>query len=165
MWWREVNYWGAAVVRQAGWRGGGDQEAEGGGTSIACLLSRQARCVLTLLCRVRLLATTVVLSSAVGLCYSFRLLTLLFLLLSVISSTFVLFFSSTSFSLSSTSAHPPLASPHPPSLYPVAKIMTLLTSQTHGGSGYGPAKSSQSLTSITPLAPLFSLGRAGETER
>lgn len=36
----------------------GDQEAEGGGTSTASLLSRQARCVLTLLCRVRLLATT-----------------------------------------------------------------------------------------------------------
>ena len=64
MWWREVNYWGAAVGRQAGWHRGGDQEAEGGGTSTARLLSRQARCVLTLLCRVRLLATTVVLESA-----------------------------------------------------------------------------------------------------
>lgn len=69
MWWREVNYWGAAVGRQAGWNGGGDQEAEGGGTSTIRPLSQQARCVLTLLCRVRLLATTVVLSSDLSLCY------------------------------------------------------------------------------------------------
>lgn len=64
MWWREVNYWDAAVSRQAGWHGGGDQEAEGSGISTARLLSWQARCVLTLLCRVRLLTTTVVLDSA-----------------------------------------------------------------------------------------------------
>lgn len=64
---------------------------------------------------------------------------------------------------------PPTVLPHfqrtLPTLHPVARIMTLLTTQTHGGSGYGPAKSSRSPTSITSLAPLSSLGRVGETEK
>lgn len=59
----------------------------------------------------------------------------------------------------------PAHTPHPQPHHPVARIMTLLTTQTHGGSGYGPAKSSQSPTSITSLAPLSRLGRVGETER
>lgn len=164
MWWREVNYWGAAVGRQAGWHGGGEgQEAEGGGTSTAHPLSRQACCVLTLLCRVRLLATTVVLGSALRLCSSLPFLSLLFPLVVFHSYSHIL---PLLICINSPHSSPPLPAlpplhpplpvhtPHPRPHHPVARIMTLLTTQTHGGSGYGPAKSSQSPTSITSLAPL-----------
>lgn len=165
---------------------GGNQEAEGGGTSTIRLLSQQARCVLTLLCRVRLLATTVVLSSALSLCYccraaflsvsfphcphlSFRLFSF------ILTPTFLLFFFFLFFCppfflipCSLSQAHPLfLVLPHfqPHASHSVARIMTLLTTQTHGGSGYGPAKSSKSLTSITSLAPLFSFGWVVGTEK
>lgn len=179
MWWREVNYWGAAVGRQAGWNGGGDQEAEGGGTSTIRLLSQQARCVLTLLCRVRLVATTVVLSSDLSLCYCCcaPFLSVSFphcphLSLSACSLSFLLahfFFLSFMVPLSPlpSQAHPLFSPPPLPAhaSHSVARIMTLLTTQTHGGSGYGPAKSSKSLTSIKSLAPLFSLGWVRETAK
>lgn len=62
-------------------------------------------------------------------------------------------------------AHPLFSPPPLPAhvSHSVARIMTLLTTQTHGGSGYEPAKSSKSLTSIKSLAPLFSLGWVRET--
>lgn len=96
-----------------------------------------------------------------------------FLLFSAIFTPTLFIFLSTLSSLpvpapssSSVLSVPPVQAhaPHPPPHRPVARIMTLLTTQTHGGSGYGPAKSSHSLTSITSLAPLSSLGRVGETE-
>lgn len=64
-------------------------------------------------------------------------------------------------------AHPLFSPPPLPAhaSHSVARIMTLLTTQTHGGSGYGPAKSSKSLTSIKSLAPLFSLGWVRETAK
>lgn len=62
-------------------------------------------------------------------------------------------------------AHPLFSPPPLPAhvSHSVARIMTQLTTQTHGGSGYGLAKSSKSLTSIKSLAPLFSLGWVRET--
>lgn len=99
---------------------GGDQEAEGGGTSTARLLSRQARCVLTLLCRVRLLTTTVVLGSTLHLGYSLPLFVFVVstlssqlsfpLFSSFLTPTFFLFF--LEFLCLPPLAHPLLVLPH-----------------------------------------------------
>lgn len=165
---------------QPGWlEWWGDQEAEGGGTSTIRPLSQQARCVLTLLCRVRLLATTVVLSSDLSLCYcccvyflsviSSPSSSLSFCLFSFILTRTLFLFLSFMVPLSPlpSQAHPLFSPPPLPAhaSHSVARIMTLLTTQTHGGSGYGPAKSSKSLTSIKSLAPLFSLGWVRETAK
>lgn len=172
MWWREVNYWDAAVSRQAGWHGGGDQEAEGSGISTARLLSWQARCVLTLLCRVRLLTTTVVLDSA--LCLSSSPVPFFCLSRFLLSSSILI----PSFSLFPLClclpppAHPPPRSTRtsstqssptapPPCCY---RIMALLTTQTLCGSGYGPAKSSPDINHFTGSSLQFRDGRGDRDE-
>lgn len=121
----------------------------GGSISTARLLPWQTRCVLTLLCRVRLLATTVVLSSAHSLSLSlssppppllFPFLSRPFPLVLIHSQCgFLPLLLISLFCTSSTRSSPTAP---PPCCY---RRMTLLTTQTPCGSGNRPMRSSQEL--------------------
>lgn len=152
------------------------QEAEGGGISTIRFHSRQACCVLTFLCRARLLTTTVVLSHTVCLCYIYSIpflsgvfphLCASLLLSSILTflHDFIFVFLLPFLIHAYPCSHPTFHSIHfqhtlslPLLLpfHPVVRVMTLLTTQTNGGSGYGLTKGSQSLKSITSwhLSPI-----------
>lgn len=163
MWWREVNEWGAAVGSQAGWHGGCTRGlwevpppalASSHGMPAVCLLCcAESACSLQLCCFLSL-SFPQCLWLTISLLPSSSILAAVFL----IACGFLCQLPPAQSSPTSTECS------RPPPHHPVARIMALLTTQAHGGSGFGLAKSSQSLTSITSLVPLCSLGRVSDRQ-
>lgn len=126
MWWREVNDWGAAVGRQAGWRDGGSgrrprEVAPPPGARRRCHRAHFAVQSPPAPCKPCPLFSFFIICSSCSLPSLLPLVSFLSCL---------------------CTPPPPLAHPLPAHTphHPVARIMTPLTTPTHGGSSSGPAR-------------------------